>query len=304
MDFLPTLVGYILFLLALFHALLDGHANRPQRMLLLLTLFIYGTLLEAGGVRSGLYHYPRERFINLGVVPLSVSLAWVGIIYSVFAIAERLRLGAGLRILAATLIALSLDWGMDPVATHFGIWVWRESGTYFGIPSFNMVGWFFVPIGYLAAYGLAWDGGKRRIRLLTLSEVDRDSSWQRRLYTLAVASPLALVLTKAGSWTLIALAPGLLTLSSGTMNAWAVLTVAAAAGLVIWRRNLLRRRSWLDLIPAALLAWIAANYAFFALAGGLWTLFWVMILSAIPLWIILVMTLLPERSTGNVPMKD
>jgi hypothetical protein len=295
MEVLPTLVGYILFLLALFHALLDGRANRPQRMLLLLTLFVYGTLLEAGGVRSGLYHYPRERFINMGVVPLSVSLAWVGIIYSVIVITDRLRLGAGLRILAATLIALSLDWGMDPVATHFGIWVWRENGAYFGIPSFNMVGWFFVPIGYLVAYGLSWDSGKRRIRLLTISEVDNDCSWRRRLYTLAVAAPLALALTTAGSWTLVALAPGLLKLSLGVMGTWAVLTVAAATGLVLWRRNLLRRRSWLDLIPAALLAWIAANYAFFALAGGLWTLFYVMILTAMPLWIILTMTLLPEE---------
>ena len=295
MEFLPTLVGYILFLLALLHALLDGRANRPQRMLLLLTLFAYGTLLEMSGVHSGLYHYPPERFINLGVVPLSVSLAWVGIIYSVFVIAERLRLGASLRILAATLIALSLDWGMDPVATHFGIWVWRESGSYFGIPSFNMVGWFFVPIGYLVAYGLAWDGGKKRIRLVTVSEVDGDRSWQRRLYTLTVVTPLAPALTTAGSWTLVALVPGLLKLSTGTMNAWAVLTVSTATGLVTWRCNLLRRRSWVDMIPAAILAWIAANYAFFALAGDLWTLFYVMILSTIPLWIILIMALLPEK---------
>jgi hypothetical protein len=28
MEYLPTLVGYILFLIAMFHALLDGQANR------------------------------------------------------------------------------------------------------------------------------------------------------------------------------------------------------------------------------------------------------------------------------------
>ncbi|MBN1613855.1 MAG: carotenoid biosynthesis protein [Deltaproteobacteria bacterium] len=295
MEYLPTLVGYMLFLLAVFHALLDGRANRMQRMLLLLTLLVFGTLLEGQGVRSGLYYYPPEQFINLGVVPLSVSLAWVGIIYSVFAITERLRLRSGMRILAATLIALSLDWGMDPVATHFGIWVWRETGAYFGIPSFNMVGWFFIPIGYLVAYGLAWDRRKGRLRLLTISEVDRDFSWQRRLYTVVFTVPLALALTGAGAWMLVALVPGLLKLSLCIMVAWAVLTVASASVLILLRRDFLRRKSWLDLVPATILAWIAANYSFYALAGGLWTLFRVMILSAIPLWIILVMTLLPEK---------
>ena len=145
------------------------------------------------------------------------------------------------------------------------------------------------------AYGLAWDGRRRRLRLLTIPEVDRDVSWQRRLYTLVIVVPMALALIGAGSWTLVALMPGLLKLSPAMMSLWAVLTVSAASGLVIWRRDHLRRRSWLDVIPAAILAWIAANYAFFALAGGLWTLFWVMVLSAIPLWIILVMVLLPEK---------
>lgn len=111
MDTLPTLVGYAMFGLALLHALVNGRANRPQRLLMLFTLLVYGTLLETNGVRNGNYYYPREHFINLGVVPLSVSLAWVGIIYSAMALAERLQLPTGLRILATTLIALSLDWG-------------------------------------------------------------------------------------------------------------------------------------------------------------------------------------------------
>jgi uncharacterized membrane protein len=293
MEYLPTLVGYILFLLALLHALLDGRANRTQRMLLLLSLFIYGTLLEASGVNSGLYHYPREPFVNMGVVPLSVSLAWVGIIYSVILIADRLRLGSGLRILTVTLIALSLDWGMDPVATRFGIWVWRDSGAYFGIPSFNMVGWFFIPISYLLVYGFFWKGGKRPISFLTIAEVDKRNSWKRKLYTIIGVAPLSLGLTAACSAALVAVAPGLLKLSLGVMIAWAVATVLAATGILIWRRNLLRRKSWLDIIPAIVLSWIAANYSFLALTQGAGTLFFVMLLCATPLWVILVMSLLP-----------
>ncbi|PKN65788.1 MAG: hypothetical protein CVU54_18485 [Deltaproteobacteria bacterium HGW-Deltaproteobacteria-12] len=299
MEYLPTLVGYILFLLALLHALLDGHANRTQRMLLLLTLFIYGTLLEASGVNSGLYRYPREPFVNMGVVPLSVSLAWVGIIYSVILIVDRLRLGSGLRILTVTLIALSLDWGMDPVATRFGIWVWRDSGAYFGIPSFNMVGWFFIPISYLLVYGFAWKGGRQPISFLTIAEVDGNNSWQRKLYTIIVVAPLSLALTAACSAAIVAAAPGLLKLSLEIMSAWAVVTVLAATGIVIWRRDYLRRKSWLDIIPALVLAWIAANYTFLALTDGLGILFFVMFLSATPLWFILAISLLPPKKNSG-----
>ena len=92
MALIPTLVGYVLFILAACHAWLDASQNRFQRMLMLLTLFGFGTLIELIGVTSGNYAYPRGLLINLGVVPMSVSLAWVGIIYSVMVIAERLEL--------------------------------------------------------------------------------------------------------------------------------------------------------------------------------------------------------------------
>jgi len=43
MEILPTLVGYVLFGLAFFHAWIAGRSNRIQRILMLLTLFVFGT---------------------------------------------------------------------------------------------------------------------------------------------------------------------------------------------------------------------------------------------------------------------
>jgi uncharacterized membrane protein len=283
MDTLPTLVGYAMFGLALLHALVNGHANRLQRLLMLFTLLAYGTLLETNGVQNGHYYYPRERFINLGVVPLSVSLAWVGIIYSAMALAERLQLPAGLRILATTLIALSLDWGMDPVATHTGAWIWKADGAYFGVPGFNMVGWFIIPISYLIAYGLAWDKPRRRLHLLTIHQVDAVHSWGRRIYTLLLVVPLAMTLLIT-SIRLLAKVPFLLNLPLPVIVVWAGLTVLGALAMIIWRREQLKKTHWADLLPPAVLAFIALSYTVFALQASRPDLALLMAGTGIPLW--------------------
>jgi len=272
----------VLFTLALIHALVDGRANRTQRLLMLWTLFVYGTLLEMDGVRNGHYFYPPEPFVNLGVVPLSVSLAWVGIIYSAMIIAGRLALPAWLRLLATALIALSLDWGMDPVATHIGAWVWRESGPYFGVPGFNMVGWFLIPICYSIAYGLVWDRSRRRLRLGEITEIDRDRSWGRRLYTALLVIPLAISMLIV-SIRLMLRSP-LVNLSWTVLVIWAILTVGGALALILWRRDRLRRTHWVDLLPPTVLVLIALAYTLFAFNAGRPLLALLMIGTALPLW--------------------
>jgi uncharacterized membrane protein len=289
MAVIPTLVGYVLFLLAGWHAWLDARENRPQRLLMLLTLFGFGTLVEYTGVTSGSYAYPREAFVNMGVVPLSVALAWVGIIYSVMVIAERLDLSPLLRILATTLIAISLDWGMDPVAVHIGAWKWSYVGTYFGVPSFNFFGWFFIPIAYLVVYGLGWDRQARRPRLLNIHEVDADHSASRKIYTLIGVVPLALGLLML--CTLPARLPALRNLPLLPLVIWAVISVAGASALVLWRRRCLRRVRHSDLIPPGILTWIGLNYAFFGFATGRPELGLIMLVTGLPIWLAIVFTL-------------
>ena len=283
MTVFPTLVGYAVFGLALLHAWIDGRGNRVQRFLALLTLFAYGTLLEAHGVEGGGYVYPREPFVNLGDVPLSVSLAWVGIIYSAMIVTGRMQLPAWLRVLATTLIALSLDWGMDPVATRRGFWVWHLEGDYLGVPGFNMVGWFFIPICYLLAYGLAWDKRRRRVRLLSIQQIDADRSWWRRLYTLVLVLPVALELL-VPTLEAVARLPFMRHLSPPTMIVGAVVTVGGALGLVVWKRAALARTHWADLLPPAVLTLLAAAYTYLALEAGAPALAALMVVTAAPLW--------------------
>jgi hypothetical protein len=289
-ELLPTLIGYILFILALIHALLDAHTDRLQRFLMLLTLFLFGTLLEYTGVTSGNYRYPLEKLINMGVIPLSVSLAWVGIIYSVMIIAERLNLSWWLRILATTLIALSLDWGMDPVAVHIGAWFWKFEGAYFGIPGFNFIGWFFIPIAYLIPYCLSWDRERRLPKLLNIEEVDRSSSWYRKLYTVFLVVPLAIIilLFSAGQ---LAKVPILYDMPFTPLAIWAALTVVIASGLIIWRRENLKHNEWFQLIPPVILLIIGLNYTLYGFLTGRPDLALIMIVTGIPLWLAFVFTL-------------
>jgi uncharacterized membrane protein len=294
MELIPTLVGYILFILAACHAWFEARQNRFQRTLMLLTLFGFGTLVEFTGVTSGNYAYPREPGINMGVVPMSVSLAWVGIIYSVMIIAERLDLRWYLRILATTLIAISLDWGMDPVAVHIGAWSWGFKGAYFGVPGFNFFGWFFIPIAYLTAYGLGWDRQHRRLRLLNIQEIDAEHSWLRKLYTLLGVVPLSLALLLAATLPLAKI-PILYNMPLLPLVIWAVLSVSGASALIINRRDCLGRAHGYDLIPAAILAYIGVNYAFFGFATARPDLGLVMAGAGTPLWLALIFTLIKKK---------
>lgn len=297
MDIIPTLVGYILCGLALFHAILDGYTNRIQRLLMLSTLFVFGTLLEYLGVLSGNYHYPMEKLVNIGPIPLSVSLAWVGIIYSLIIIGERLQLPWWLRILSTTLIALSLDWGMDPVAFHIGAWTWIKEGNYFGVPAFNFIGWFFIPISYLLAYGFSWDRHRRRPTLLAIREIDNDpgfGKWGRGLYTLILVIPISLCLLVLTAGQLTKLGP-LVNLSFNGLATCAVVTVLTASGLVIWKRKHLGYTRKIDLIPPGILLFIGLNYTFFGLITGRPALGLIMIGAGMPLWLIFAFTLRRKR---------
>lgn len=296
MSLIPTLVGYILFILAICHALLDASQNRSQRMLMLLTLFGFGTMVELIGVTSGNYAYPREAVINMGVVPMSVSLAWVGIIYSVMVIAERLELPWFLRILATTLIAISLDWGMDPIAIHIGAWSWSFKGAYFGVPGFNFFGWFFIPIAYLIAYGLDWDREHRNLRLRNIQEIDADYSRNRKIYTILGVVPISLGLLMAATLPLAKI-PILYNMPLLPMVIWAILSVVGASALIISRHDRLGRSHGFDLIPPAILTFIGLNYAFFGFVTDRVDLGLIMLGAGLPLWLAMIFTLIKKKKT-------
>ncbi len=294
LELLPALVGYIVCGLAIIHALFDARENRVQRFLMLITLFAFGFLLEYNGVVSGNYVYGSEPVMLLGVIPLSVTFAWVGIIYSAMIIGERLKLPIWQRILTTTLITLSLDWGMDPIAVELGAWTWSFSGgDYFGIPGFNFIGWFFIPIAYLIPYGLSWNKESKKLHLLTINEIDENNSLGRKLYTCLVVVPIAmLILIVVG---LICRIDFIYDLHWIILLIWMLLTVVLAAGTIVWKRVNLKRSKWFDLIPPAILLFIAYFYLTYSLLLSLFNLSLLMIFTTIPLLLAFIFTLLKKR---------
>ena len=294
-EILPAFVGYIMCGLAIIHALFDARENRVQRLLMLITLFAFGFLLEFMGVTFGLYVYTPEAVMILGIIPLSVTFAWVGIIYSAMIIGESLKLSLWQRILTTTLIALSLDWGMDPIAVEFGAWTWSyPGGDYFGIPGFNFIGWFFIPIAYLIPYGLSRNKETKKFQLLTISEIDENNSLGRKLYTCLVVVPIAMgVLFVVGTICRIKV---IYYLNWIILLIWMLFTVVFAAGTIVWKRENLKHSKWFDLIPPTILLFIAYFYVIFSLAFGLFHLSLLMLFTTIPLLLAFIFTLRKKRN--------
>lgn len=289
-ELLPAFVGYIMCGLAIIHALFDARKDRVQRILMLITLFAFGFLLEYMGVIAGNYVYASEAVMLLEVIPLSVTFAWVGIIYSAMIIGERLDLSLWQRILTTTLIALSLDWGMDPIAVAFGGWTWSYSGgDYFGVPGFNFIGWFFIPIAYLIPYGLKWNKESKKLQLLTINQIDENSTLGRKLYTCLVVVPIALgILFIVGIITRIEF---IYDLHWIILLIWMIFTVVFAAGMIVRKNENLKRTQWFDLIPSTILLFIAYFYVIFSLILGFFNLSLLMLFTTIPLLLAFVFTL-------------
>ena len=85
-----------MFGLAVIHAMFEAKNNRLQRFLMIITLFVYGFILEYMGVMSGNYDYASEPIMLFEVIPLSVTFSWVGIIYSVMLVGDRLKVSPGI----------------------------------------------------------------------------------------------------------------------------------------------------------------------------------------------------------------
>jgi len=289
---LPGLIGYILTGLTIVHALKDAKKNRIQRILMLATIFIFTVFIELLGVITGAFSYATELIMILDRVPLSITLSWVGIIYSSMIISERLKLSLWQRILTTTLIALSLDWGMDPIAVETGAWMFG-GGEYFNIPAFNFFGWFFIPIAFLVPYGLSWEKDRKKLRLLNVAEVDARHSLLRRLYTVLLIIPIGLgILMLAESFTRILL---IFNLSVVFLVVWMIFTIVWSSGIIIWKNENLKRTKWFDLIPPSNLLVIAYFYAISSFILGLFTLGLLMLITALPYLLAFIFTLRKNR---------
>ena len=135
------------------------HGTRTYRLGGIVTFvaigLIVGNFFESLGICTGFpfgrYYFTDLMGPKLGVVPVTLGLAYVGMAYLSWTLA-RVIAGAtesplrGLRAVTipvlASCIMVSWDLSQDPVwSTVLHAWVWIRGGAYFGVPITNFFGW-------------------------------------------------------------------------------------------------------------------------------------------------------------------
>ncbi|MGB8311378.1 MAG: carotenoid biosynthesis protein [Halobacteriota archaeon] len=154
--------GYILVLFVVFHALRSLKFRAP---IFLGLAFAAGALSELLGTTYGWiygqrYYYTASDKV-FGLVPFSVLITWIAVIYLAYSITNIIdpaknllalkkvtRVGSFIYVLLLStldgFLAMNLDMILDPVYVRSGGWVWQDGGAYFGVPISNFIGWFFV----------------------------------------------------------------------------------------------------------------------------------------------------------------
>lgn len=136
---LPTLVAFWRFL------------GAGAAALSLVALSTLGFAVETTGVVTGFpygeFYYGEDLGPKLaGIVPYTLPLAWVPLVLGAVAATrprrrDRERLRRALWVLAAAVLLVAIDGVLDPGAARLGLWVWPESGAYYGVPVSNYAGW-------------------------------------------------------------------------------------------------------------------------------------------------------------------
>tara|TARA_Y100001933_G_scaffold71799_1_gene73389 strand:+ start:2229 stop:2873 length:645 start_codon:yes stop_codon:yes gene_type:complete len=142
-EFLP-LSGVILYLSAL--VIFVASRNKIDFVVFMAIAFVVGFGAEAIGVNTGYLFGDYSYGTNLGPKFLGVSLV-IGINWGVLALAsaslvKRFVSSLGLKIILSSLLMLSVDLLMEPVAIKSGFWSWGG----YDVPLYNYVCWFLVAV--------------------------------------------------------------------------------------------------------------------------------------------------------------
>lgn len=154
-------------------------ANRLDR-LALLVIGLAGLAAEAIGVHSGFpfgrYEYTTVLQPQLFGVPLMMAAAWMVLVAYIKTMLSSFRLSTWLEALIASAWMVVIDLVIDPLAAgQLNYWHWLDSGSYYGIPLQNFVGWFAVSVVIFA--------------LLKLSQT---TDWQLNAWTISIGLSIVL----------------------------------------------------------------------------------------------------------------
>lgn len=115
-------------------------------------VFLFGYIIEFVGVHTGLvfgrYSYGATLGPTLFGVPIIIGLNWLLITYSVSVLTDGFKIPLAAKIILGALLAVGIDWLIEPVAVHYDFWSW----THGYVPLRNYVGWFFTSLIMLTSY--------------------------------------------------------------------------------------------------------------------------------------------------------
>jgi uncharacterized membrane protein len=173
-------------------------ARRNHAWLFFGPTFVYGLLLENGGIGLGFFSESKLRCAVPGLhAPLSTMVGWCTVMYMCTFVTWELRRrlpwlrrSAALSALVLAMTGLLLDLQIDPLATALGCWSWNPKlpPAFLGVPLLNFVAW-----------GCAlWPFGYVLFRLQERRGIEDGGRFARRdLLTLLAAAPLTLLVAAA-----------------------------------------------------------------------------------------------------------
>ena len=154
LRFIQISIGYLYFL---FHgSMVWGWLNIVTFVII---SFSIGIVMEIIGTKTGLIFGGKYEFDlklspgpSLFSIPLIIPLSWSGLIYMSLNYCD-LIMGNPFYLLYnqnithlffPSILLVFLDLVLDPIAVDEKRWMWKKSGSYYGVPFLNFVGWFFT----------------------------------------------------------------------------------------------------------------------------------------------------------------
>jgi len=104
--------------------------------------------------KPGSYFYHEALAPVVIETPLFVILSWPIIVYGAYILAQALTKKFWAQALTVPLLAVIIDFLMDPVAARMGLWTWVGYGGndgILGVPLANFMGWYFVVFAFMFA---------------------------------------------------------------------------------------------------------------------------------------------------------
>ena len=109
-------------------------------------MFFFGFFIEVLGVNTGFvfgeYSYGKTLGLKLFNTPLVMGINWLNLSLASFGIISFFTEKKFLLILLSSLLMVSLDYIIEPIAINLDFWSWQNVS----VPMHNYFGWFFGAI--------------------------------------------------------------------------------------------------------------------------------------------------------------